>query len=53
MHYADSLGLYNVVRAMRRLGKNPHGDPAVWEPAPLRAKLAEEGKSFSATGSVQ
>ncbi|HZR07570.1 MAG TPA: 3-hydroxyacyl-CoA dehydrogenase NAD-binding domain-containing protein [Myxococcales bacterium] len=53
MHYADSLGLYNVVRAMRRLGKNPHGDPAVWEPAPLLAKLAEEGKSFSASGSVQ
>jgi 3-hydroxyacyl-CoA dehydrogenase len=46
MHYADSLGLYNVVRSMRRLAKNPHGDPAAWEPAPLLAKLLAEGKSF-------
>jgi 3-hydroxyacyl-CoA dehydrogenase len=47
MHYADSLGLYNVVRSMRRLAKNPHGNPSAWEPAPLLAKLAAEGKSFS------
>jgi len=47
MHYADSLGLYNVVRSMRRMAKNPHGDPGVWEPAPLLAKLGAEGKSFS------
>ncbi len=47
MHYADSIGLFGVVRAMRRLAKNPHGNPAVWEPAPLLAKLAAEGKSFS------
>ena len=52
MHYADSVGLYNVVRSMRRLQKNPHGDPAVWEPAPLLAKLAAEGKSFGAPGSA-
>src|SRR5437867_8560714 len=52
MHYADSLGLYSVVRSMRRLAKNPHGDPAAWEPAPLLAKLAAEGKSFSASGSA-
>ena len=52
MHYADSVGLYNVVRSMRRLAKNPHGDPAAWEPAPLLAKLAAEGKSFSASGSA-
>jgi len=47
MHYADSLGLYNVVRSMRRMAKNPHGDPGVWEPAPLLVKLGAEGKSFS------
>ena len=52
MHYADSLGLYNVVRSMRRLARNPHGDPAAWEPAPLLARLAAEGKSFSASGST-
>ena len=47
MHYADSVGLYNVVRAMRRFAANPHGDPAFWTPAPLLARLAAEGKSFS------
>jgi 3-hydroxyacyl-CoA dehydrogenase len=47
MHYADSVGLFSVVRTMRRLAKNPHGDPAAWEPAPLLARLAAEGKTFS------
>jgi len=47
MHYADSLGLYNVVRSMRRMARNPHGDPRAWEPAPLLARLDAEGKSFS------
>jgi 3-hydroxyacyl-CoA dehydrogenase len=47
MHHADSLGLYNVARSLRRLAKNPHGDPSAWEPAPLLAKLAAEGRSFS------
>jgi 3-hydroxyacyl-CoA dehydrogenase len=47
MHYADSVGLYNVVRAMRRFAANPHGDPAFWEPAPLLVRLAAEGKSFT------
>jgi 3-hydroxyacyl-CoA dehydrogenase len=40
-----------VVRSMRRLAKNPHGDASAWKPAPLLAKLAAEGKSFS-TGSA-
>ena len=52
MHYADTLGLYSVIRSMRRLGKNPHGDPAAWQPAPLLARLAADGKSFSAQGSA-
>jgi 3-hydroxyacyl-CoA dehydrogenase len=47
MHHADAVGLYNVVRAMRRFAANPHGDPAFWEPAPLLARLAAEGKSFT------
>jgi len=38
MLYADSVGLYNVVAAMRRYG---------WEPAPLIVKLAQAGKSFN------
>jgi len=47
MRYADSLGLYNVVRSMRRLSRNAHGDPSAWEPASLLSKLAGEGKSFN------
>jgi 3-hydroxyacyl-CoA dehydrogenase len=47
MFYADSLGLYNVVRSMHRFAANPHGDPGFWEPAPLLARLAAEGKTFN------
>ena len=47
MLYADMLGLYNVVRSMARLAENAHADPAFWQPAPLLAKLAAEGKTFN------
>jgi 3-hydroxyacyl-CoA dehydrogenase len=47
MLYADTLGLYNVVRSMARLANNAHADPAFWQPAPLLARLAAEGKSFN------
>ncbi len=47
MLYADTLGLYNVVRTMHRFAANPHGDPAFWKPAPLLEKLAAEGKTFN------
>jgi 3-hydroxyacyl-CoA dehydrogenase len=47
MFYADSLGLYNVVRRMRTFAANPHGDPGFWRPAPLFARLAAEGKTFN------
>jgi 3-hydroxyacyl-CoA dehydrogenase len=45
--YADSVGLYNVVNAMKRFARNPHDDAAFWQPAPLLAKLAAEGKTFT------
>ncbi len=45
--YADTVGLYNVVLAMQRFAKNPLDDAAFWTPAPLLAKLAAEGKSFT------
>ena len=38
MFYADTVGLYNVVRTMKRLS---------WTPAPLLARLAGEGKTFN------
>jgi 3-hydroxyacyl-CoA dehydrogenase len=47
MNYADQVGLFNVVEAMKRFQKNPRDDAKFWEPAPLLAKLAAEGKTFS------
>jgi 3-hydroxyacyl-CoA dehydrogenase len=47
MCYADTQGLFNVVHTMKRFAQNPHDDAAFWQPAPLLAKLAAEGKSFS------
>ena len=45
--YADTQGLFNVVQAMKRFAQNPHDDAEFWQPAPLLAKLAAEGKTFS------
>ena len=45
--YADTIGLYNVVTAMGRFAANPADDAAFWQPAPLLARLAAEGKSFT------
>lgn len=46
MFYADSVGLYNVLAAMRRYARGYEGH--AWEPAPLLVKLAEAGKTFNA-----
>ena len=45
--YADSQGLFNVAHTMKRFAENPNDDAAFWQPAPLLAKLAADGKSFS------
>ena len=45
--YADSFGLYNVITAMKRFATNPLDDAAFWQPAPLLARLAAEGKTFT------
>jgi 3-hydroxyacyl-CoA dehydrogenase len=47
MCYADTQGLFNVVQAMKRFAANPLDDQAFWQPAPLLARLAAEGKTFS------
>jgi 3-hydroxyacyl-CoA dehydrogenase len=47
MMYADQVGLFNVVQAMKRFQKNPRDDAKFWEPAPLLARLAAEGKTFN------
>ncbi|ODV13071.1 MAG: 3-hydroxyacyl-CoA dehydrogenase [Rubrivivax sp. SCN 70-15] len=47
MCYADTQGLFNVVQTMKQFARNPHDDASFWQPAPLLARLAAEGKSFS------
>jgi 3-hydroxyacyl-CoA dehydrogenase len=47
MLYADQVGLFNVVQAMKRFQTNPRDDAKFWEPAPLLLKLAQEGRAFS------
>ena len=47
MHYADEIGLFNVVQSMQRFAKNPLDDADFWTPAPLLARLAAEGKTFA------
>ena len=45
MFYADTVGLPNVLAAIRRYAQGDQG--AAWQPAPLLVKLAEEGKGFN------
>jgi len=47
MCYADTVGLFNVVQAMKRFAANPLDDAKFWQPAPLLARLAAEGKTFN------
>ncbi len=47
MLYADQVGLFNLVQAMKRFAQNPLDDAKFWQPAPLLAKLAAEGKTFN------
>lgn len=47
MNYADEVGLFNVVQAMNRFAQNPLDDAKFWQPAPLLARLAAEGKRFN------
>jgi 3-hydroxyacyl-CoA dehydrogenase len=46
MLYADTVGLPNVVRALRRFAAEPGADPS-WQPAPLLVELAEAGKTYN------
>lgn len=46
LNYANEVGLFNVAQAMKRFQKNPLDDAKFWEPAPLLARLAAEGKTF-------
>ncbi|MAM88865.1 MAG: 3-hydroxyacyl-CoA dehydrogenase [unclassified Hahellaceae] len=46
MHYAEEVGLLNVVRAMETFAENPDAEPGFWKPAALLQKCAAEGKRF-------
>ena len=46
MLYADTVGLPQVVRSLRRFAAEPGADGS-WQPAPLLVRLAEEGRSFN------
>jgi len=52
MFYADSLGLITVARGLARIAAAGGAQAAFWTPAPLLARLAREGRTFSeSTGS--
>ncbi|MEP4484241.1 MAG: 3-hydroxyacyl-CoA dehydrogenase NAD-binding domain-containing protein [Halioglobus sp.] len=48
MHYADSIGLDEVIATLRKY-QEMTGDSS-WEPSPLMVRLAQEGKNFSSMG---
>jgi 3-hydroxyacyl-CoA dehydrogenase len=48
MFYADTVGLANIVRAMRGLARGYQ--PEAWQPAPLLARLAAENRTFASWG---
>ncbi len=47
MHYAQEVGLFNVVQAMNRFAQNPLDDAEFWKPAALIQQLVAEGKNFA------
>jgi 3-hydroxyacyl-CoA dehydrogenase len=49
MFYADQVGLSEVARALRHIAAQPNVDEEFWTPAPLLARLAQQGKTFSAS----
>jgi len=44
MYYARATGFDRVLQAMQRFAANPHADPAFWQPAPLLAEAATQGR---------
>jgi 3-hydroxyacyl-CoA dehydrogenase len=48
MFYADTVGLHEIAHALERIAAQPGSDAAFWTPAPLLARLAQQGQTFSA-----
>jgi 3-hydroxyacyl-CoA dehydrogenase len=47
MNYANRLGLYAVERRLRRLARDAHGCPTLFQPAALIKDLARAGREFT------
>jgi 3-hydroxyacyl-CoA dehydrogenase len=47
MFFADQTGLHQVVRALKSIAAQPGSDVGAWTPAPLLARLAQQGQTFS------
>jgi 3-hydroxyacyl-CoA dehydrogenase len=47
MFHADQVGLDRILLRVKEFGRNPHGDPGFWTPAPLLARLGETGGKLS------
>jgi 3-hydroxyacyl-CoA dehydrogenase len=47
MFYADQVGLSEVARALRAIAAGSGGEGSPFAPAPLLARLAQDGGSFS------
>ena len=48
MFYADQVGLGEVARTLRHIADTSGADQEFWTPAPLLARLADQGTTFSA-----
>lgn len=46
MHYAQQIGLFNVVRAMERFARLSDKAAIFWQPAPLLVQYAESGEAL-------
>ncbi|MCB8745550.1 enoyl-CoA hydratase/isomerase family protein [Rhodoferax sp. U2-2l] len=46
MHYANEVGLFNVVAAMQRFAHNQLDDASFWQPAPLLQRLVAAGSTL-------
>jgi 3-hydroxyacyl-CoA dehydrogenase len=47
MFFADQTGLHDIARALESIAAQPGSDLGVWTPAPLLARLAQQGQTFS------
>ncbi len=47
MHYAETVGLFNVLRAIRGYAERGVGGGTFWTPAPLLERCVAEGRTFA------